>query len=154
MDGIGLNGYSLKLVACQHHELLRRVQSIRNQLEVPIEKEKLASAFVRLREELCQLRSLMDSHFLLEATGGYLEDAVARLPRLAHEASQLEHQHAHLLVEVEGLMDQAAESAVTPAGWQRLGQQYALFAQRMMGHEMAENRLLQEGFNEDAAVFD
>ena len=154
MVGIGLSGYSLKLIGCQHHDLVQRVQQIRGLIEQTIAKGDLAEAFVRARSELGQLRDQMESHFLLEAMGGYLEEAVARLPRLAHEAMLLEHQHVQLIAEVESLMELAAESPISAASWRQLGERYAAFAQRMLDHEAAEGRVLQEGFNEDAAVFE
>ena len=154
MNAPGLAGYSLNLIACQHHDLLERIQKLRSRFEQPIVRSELAEAFVQAREELGQLRSQMDSHFLVEAMGGYLEEAAARLPRLSHEVSSLEHQHNSLMAEIEELVQTAGESAVTLFAWQQLGQRFVLFAERMMTHEAAEIRLLQEGFNEDVAVFE
>lgn len=154
MNAPGLAGYSLNLIACQHHDLLERIQKIRSRFEQPIGRSELPGAFVNAREELGQLRSQMDSHFLVEAMGGYLEEAAARLPRLSHEVSSLEHQHNSLMAEIETLVLMAGESPVTLFAWQQLGQRFALFAERIVTHETAEVRLLQDGFNEDAAVFE
>jgi len=149
-----LSGYSLKLVGSQHHDLVHRVKQILDELEQPIEAGILAEAFVLLRAELGQLRDQMDAHFLLEATGGYLEEAVARLPRLSPELMQVQRQHAQLLSEVESLMELAGESSISIGAWKHIARQYALFAQQMLDHEAAETRLLQEGFNEDAGAFE
>ena len=154
MNGIGLNGYSLKLIDCQHHDLVQRVQRLRQRFEESVDPRKLAEAFVQLRTDLSQLRDQMDAHFLLEATGGYLEDAVSRLPRLSPEATALEHQHSQLLLEVERLTEMAAESMISPPAWRQIAERYEAFATRMLEHEAAETRILQEGFNEDASLFD
>ena len=154
MNAIGLAGYSLKLIACQHHDLVERVQKLRSHFEQPVARGKLAEAFVEIQAELWQLCRRMDCHFLVEAMEGYLEEAAARLPRLSHEVTSLEHQHNSLMAEIEKLVDMAAESPITPFAWQQLGQRYAVFAEQMLSHEAAEIRLLQEGFNDDGVVFE
>ena len=104
---------------------------------------------MRLRE----LRDFMKGHFAKEAAGGYLEEAVVRVPRLAAEADTIEGQHPGLLREINGMLEKMAKAEPTAEAW-RNGDAVAAFAAALLCHETAENRILQQGFNEDPALFD
>ena len=155
MDGIQQGtSPSLQHIAEEHHELARSVQSLRKLLVEPIAEQQLDEAFVELRTRLGELLRRMDAHFRQEAAGGYLEEAVARAPRLATMADALEREHPQLYAAVERLLKAAAELDVSSEAWGQIAAEYGEFARCMLAHEANENRLLQQGFNADPALFD
>jgi hypothetical protein len=92
-------------------------------------------------ERLSDLRTQLAAHFAREEEGGYLEEAVIRVPRMTPELLRLEREHPSLLAELDELIRKAATIAPgkTMTGFRE-------FQRRLTAHENAENRVMAEGF--------
>jgi hypothetical protein len=127
-------------------ELIRKSLVARNEQEVDAKDVKLALCEIRC------LRDKLDRHFAQEEEGGYLEEAVGRLPQVAPQADNLQRQHGALL-KLANLMLADAEAEKDAAhAWRKLRTDYDAFAKRLHAHEAAENVLLQRAFNEDLGI--
>ena len=76
------------------------------------------------------------------------------MPRLAKEADEIERQHPSLLLDVAATLAAVRTAKPSPEAWRQVGDAVAHFARRILEHETAEDRILQQGFNADPALFD
>jgi len=138
-------------VLAEHRELFCQMSAIRSAFggtAAPTRHhvERLIGAVSGLREHL-------RSHFTQEEEGGFLEESIARMPRLAAAATAIMKQHPALLAELDGLVlrlrEMLAPGDLSAAAWQQAGRDYECFAAHMQAHERSENAVVQEGYNED-----
>jgi hypothetical protein len=154
MKGAEQSTQGLTHIAAEHRGLERRATQLTQLVRRPIEDSALPTALSELTTNLRDLRDLLRRHIAQETAGGYLEDAVARVPRLARDADAIERQHPDLLRDAAALVDIAKNSTPSLDVWKRLGDVVAQFAGKLLAHETEEGRILQQGFNEDPALFD
>jgi hypothetical protein len=154
MKGAEQSTQGLTHIAAEHRGLERRATQLIQLVRRPIEDGALPTALAELTTHLRDLRDLLRRHIAQETAGGYLEDAVARVPRLARDADAIERQHPDLLRDAAALVDIAKNSTPSLDAWTRLGDAVAQFAGKLLAHEIDEGRILQQGFNEDPALFD
>lgn len=101
---------------------------------------------------LCGLRAHLAAHFLQEEQGGFLEESIARMPRLAAAAAGVVREHPRLLAELDGLIERVAVADIPPAAWALAGRDFAGFCTHLLAHERNENAVVQEGYNEDLGL--
>lgn len=104
------------------------------------------------RGALVALREHLAAHFLQEERGGFLEDSIARLPRLAAAATATLREHPGLLAELDRLIECLAAPDIQPSSWVRAGRDFEEFCGHLVAHERNENAVVQEGFNEDLGL--
>jgi hypothetical protein len=102
--------------------------------------------FTGVHAALVELLRHLQEHFQREEEGGYMEEAVTQLPRLAQQMAALERQHGPLLEQLADLVDGVQDIATTPAGRERLNRSWQAFCQALRTHEEAEDRVLDEAF--------
>lgn len=139
-------------VLAEHQELFNRLTMARRAFA--LQAAPAGDEFESLRQCLIGLRSHLHEHFTQEERGGFLEEAVARMPRLGSAVADLVSQHPLLLAELDKIIDSLPSSIETVAAWQEAGQTFATFAAHMMAHERHENAVVQEGYNEDLGLVD
>ncbi len=100
------------------------------------------------------LRAHLHEHFTQEERGGFLEEAVTRIPRLGHRMEEILKQHPALLAELDRLTAALADSRLIEADWLRIGRQFEAFVDHLQAHERSENAVVQEGYNEDLGLGD
>ena len=100
------------------------------------------------------LREHLSEHFAQEEQGGFLEEAVTRVPRLGRRMEEILKQHPPLLAELDSLTVALADSHLTVADWQEIAQQFETFVGHLQAHERSENAVVQEGYNEDLGLAD
>lgn len=139
-------------VLAEHQDLFNRLTAARRAFagETPPPPDQFAG----LRDCLQSLREYLGTHFAQEERGGFLEEAVARMPRLGSAVSGLVAQHPVLLTELDGIIASLPSSLESAAAWQHVGKAYADFAARIAAHERRENAVVQEGYNEDLGLVD
>jgi hypothetical protein len=141
-------------VLAEHRDLYCKMTAIRSAFAV---------AQVPTREQVLQLetavrclREHLQHHFAQEEAGGFLEEAIARMPRLASAATAILSQHPELLCELDGLADNLREMLMTgdisANTWQQARRDYECFAVHMQAHERSENAVVQDGYNEDLGL--
>jgi len=105
-------------------------------------------------ERLQKLRDHLAAHFAQEEEGGYLEEALSRVPRLGPQAAVLERQHAPLLARLDAILDEFRQPRHTVEHWPRLAAEFRGFVRSLLEHEVAENRIVQAACNRDLDLGD
>jgi hypothetical protein len=136
----------------QHHELQKLVRTIGRLLSHHPEETTLGSFMGRARELMEELRRNLADHFAQEEEGGYMEEAVGRVPRLGPCVAMLEKQQPELLTDIDRTIAIAGAQPTTHEQWKQIGADFGRFARALLKHEDIENRILQEGFNDDLGL--
>lgn len=136
----------------EHRELHTTIERIRRLLDSRDDGGDVRQKAINATYAVARLRDQVRRHFAQEELGGYLEEAIARLPTIAPQAQVLQRQHGRLLETADRLL-KAAETAPSADGLlSQLKTDFDSFADRLEAHENAENVLLQRAFNEDPGL--
>jgi hypothetical protein len=111
-------------------------------------------AVATARDRLTALRDYLARHFAQEEEGGYLEESLARLPRLSGAVREVLAEHPGLLGELDGLLERLAARDSEGEAWRQAGRDFEAFASHLLAHERNENAVLEEGYNEDLGLAD
>lgn len=136
-------------VLAQHHELHAQIVAVRSMLAPPLPEAGHTSA---VRAALESLREHLRSHFVQEEAGGFLEESITRMPRLAGAAKGVLAEHPALLADLDHLLETLRTADHSASAWRQSGQEFERFAARLVAHERSENAVLQEGYNEDLGL--
>ena len=136
----------------EHRELHAAVQHIEETLHQCEPCEATAERLAEAKQLIVTLRDHLAHHFAQEEQGGYLEEAIIRVPQMSHQADMLQRQHAEFLRLANNMLADAQAGVPQPTAWRNLKADYLQFAKRLKAHEAAENALLQRAFNEDNGV--
>lgn len=139
-------------VLAEHRELFCQMTAVRSAFAerhtlTPDNAAAIVAAVNGLREHL-------RVHFEQEETGGFLEESIARMPRLAAAATAIVQQHPALLAELDALIKTLSAEDISAASWEQAKRAYDCFAAHMQAHERSENAVVQEGYNEDLGLLD
>ena len=139
-------------VLAEHRELFTLMTCLRSSFaaEGPPTRERVDA----ILSALGTLREHLHCHFEQEERGGFLEDSIARMPRLAPAVASILRQHPALLAELDALAGRLRAAGVSAEGWDRADRDFEVFWRNMMDHERRENAALQEGYNEDLGLVD
>jgi hypothetical protein len=113
-----------------------------------------AGAVATAHRRLTGLRQHLARHFAQEEEGGFLEESLARMPRLAAAARNVLADHPTLLVELDGLLERLAARDIDDEVWRQAGHDFEVFASHLLAHERNENAVVQQGYNEDLGLVD
>jgi hypothetical protein len=138
-------------VLAEHRELFTRMQGLKTAFTAPPPNAARAAA---ARAALADLREHLRVHFEQEEQGGFLEESIARMPRLAPAATAIMRQHPALLAELDALIELLESGDISAETWARAGRAYEHFSTTMQAHERSENAVVQEGYNEDLGLLD
>ena len=136
------------------HALLRSTREAIKHDSPPASASSRSAGAQRIAAALTALRDHLAEHFQLEENGGFLEESLARLPRLASEAKQVLAEHPGLLEEADRLITQSSRGDIPANGWASLCHDVDQFATRLLDHERRENSVVQQGYNEDLGLTD
>jgi hypothetical protein len=136
----------------EHRELFMRMQAVRTALAD--RQPPTARRFADLRAGLQELREHLRAHFAQEEQGGFMEESIARMPRLAPAAAAIMRQHPALLAELDALIERLSGGDISAEAWARAGHDFDHFSATMTAHERSENAVVQEGYNEDLGLLD
>lgn len=132
----------------QHRELHDLLVEARGAFELPAgEATRAHGCLERLREHLAR-------HFAQEEEGGFLEESLARMPRLASAARDVLAEHPLLLAALDRLLEHLAARDSAGDAWRQASRDFEAFASRLLAHERNENAVVQEGYNEDLGFAD
>jgi len=107
-----------------------------------------------IQGSLGSLREYLRIHFEQEEEGGFMEESIARMPRLATAVQLILKQHPALLAEIDALIATLTPEICTPAVWAQAGSMFEQFSAQMLDHERSENTVVQDGYNEDLGLTD
>jgi hypothetical protein len=135
-------------VTADHRELHRRVKAICDQM-ANLRNPIIAPAeALELRIALRELREYVVCHFDREENGGCLEEAVVRMPHLAHEMTVVERQHAPLLKQLDAVIAELPDGETPLLVWLPTTVHFRTFARDLFAHEAAEEKIMQTGLNQ------
>jgi len=113
-----------------------------------------SQACAAARERLVTLRDHLSQHFEQEERGGFLEESLTRMPRLAADVRKVLADHPRLLAELDGLINCLSAEDIGRDAWRQAGHDFEAFASHLLAHERSENAVVQEGYNEDLGFVD
>lgn len=137
-------------VLAEHRDLFQLMQSVRAAFasaDAPT-GERRADVLTSLHV----LRDHLAEHFQQEERGGFLEEAVTRVPRLSSAVRSILAQHPMLLAELDSLIAGLEPVADGADAWRRGDRTFETFSAHMSAHERNENAVVQEGYNEDLGL--
>jgi hypothetical protein len=137
-------------VLAEHRDLFNLIQSVRRAFAAP--DEPTAVHRTAVLESLRSLRCHLQIHFAQEESGGFLEEAVTRMPRLSAAMRSILGQHPALLQELDVVIAGLESAAVSQPAWEAASRSYERFADHMTAHEQRENAVVQEGYCEDLGL--
>ena len=139
-------------VLAEHRELFTRMQTLKSVFGGP--RPTTADRAAETRATLTDLREHLRAHFAQEEQGGFMEESIARMPRLALAAAAIMRQHPALLAELDALIERLSGGDISMEAWARAGRDFEHFSATMSAHERSENAVVQEGYNEDLGLLD
>jgi hypothetical protein len=140
----------LSHVLAEHRDLFHLMSSARAAFAAsapPTAERRLG-----VLESLRGLRAHLAEHFLQEEQGGFLEEAVTRVPRLSAAVREIVGQHPRLLAQLDAVIERLAVEPFTGSSWDAAADGFTRFATQMAAHERSENAVVQEGYNEDLGL--
>ncbi|MEI6240011.1 MAG: hypothetical protein WCR51_06455 [Planctomycetia bacterium] len=138
-------------VIAEHRELFLRMQSIRTALA---DRRQRHDRVAEICTALVDLREHLRVHFEQEESGGFMEESIARMPRLAPAVTAIMRQHPALLAELDALIETLSRGDISAETWARAGRDFEHFSTTMQAHERSENAVVQDGYNEDLGLLD
>ena len=129
----------------QHRDLHARLLALRADFAAATASPPLDA----IRRRLVDLRDHLGEHFGQEEKGGFLEESIARMPRLSAAAREVVAEHPQLLAELDALLAALPVGDIREEAWQAAGCRFATFTDHLLAHERNENAVVQQGYNED-----
>lgn len=136
----------------QHRELHAQLIAARAAFieTAPPDAAQVATA----RALLQSLREHLRGHFEQEEQGGFMEESIARMPRLSRVVRDVMADHPQLLAELDALLETLSVRDISRESWTAARRGFAMFADHLVAHERNENAVVQEGYNEDLGLVD
>jgi hypothetical protein len=138
----------------QHRELHSLVSAVHDRFEQLAADPAASGQAATLRQPLQALRDYLDSHFHQEEQGGFIEESLARMPRLAAAAKAVLAEHPRLLGELDRLIASLPGADISRLQRADLESGFDRFCHDLITHERNENAVVQEGYNEDLGLMD
>ena len=143
-------------VLAEHRDLFHLMHTVQSRFAMagPPTPEQRAEVLESLRH----LREHLRDHFAQEELGGFLEEAMTRVPRLSAAVRSIVAQHPALLAELDHVIEQLTivgqlgGVAAGATSWSGAVHAFEAFAAHMAAHERSENVVVQEGYNEDLGL--
>jgi hypothetical protein len=135
-----------RLLEAEHGRLHADLANVRAKLRELASEDAPTEGALRVSAAFRNLRTHLDRHFRQEEAEGCLNEAVARCPRLSHNARLILSEHAELLRETDRLIAQTECLKADPLDRQSLLNAFEELARTLFAHEAAERKLLLEGF--------
>ena len=137
-------------VLAQHRELHEQLTAVRHAFSASAGTQPDRAAIVH--DLLGTLREHLRQHFRQEEAGGFMEESLARMPRLARAARDVIGQHPGLLVEADRLIAALPTGPATAGEWATARDAFESLAAHLLDHERQENAVVQDGYNEDLGL--
>jgi hypothetical protein len=131
----------------QHRDLHARLLALR--ADFAPEHDAGHPPVKAIRGRLEELRDHLRDHFVQEEQGGFLEESIARMPRLSVAAREVVAEHPRLLAELDTLLEKLPGRDVRDESWDEAVHGFAVFTEHLLAHERNENAVVQQGYNED-----
>jgi hypothetical protein len=138
--------YVLRHLRREHEAMSEELANVRLSLRRELLGEEAQSGRQKTIRLILDLRSRLASHLSEEECDGCLEEAVSRLPSLAHEAMAIVAQQRGLIEDLDRIVGiLRAESS--PREIASVEVEFEAFAERLADHEKREQLAVQAGLN-------
>jgi hypothetical protein len=137
-------------VLAEHRDLFHLLLAVRSALAAT--GSPTADPRSDVLDSMHHLRDHLADHFAQEEQGGFLEEAVARIPRLSAAVQSILGQHPLLLANLDRVIEDLEASPADSVAWVRANRDFEAFSARMTAHERSENTVVQSGYNEDLGL--
>jgi hypothetical protein len=129
-----------------HHALLEDVRTLEIVVSPPARQgpAQVAGCLEVLREHISE-------HFRFEEQDGYMEAVRQRQPNREREMNQLQDEHVLLARSLDDLITEARAAREMADSFRA---SVRAWVERVRQHEVHENRLVQEAFNQDVSAED
>ncbi|MCA9270400.1 MAG: hemerythrin domain-containing protein [Planctomycetales bacterium] len=131
----------LQHLSLAHCDLEKKVRAAKDLLLQLIAEASPNGRRETIAERLADLLDELSDHFRKEESGGCLEMALTRVPRLADQVKKLEQQRPDLIEELDEIAHSATRSDIGSTTTR-----FARFSERLLAHEKAEARVMAEAF--------
>lgn len=137
-------------ILAEHRELHEQITAVRHAFAAsPAAVPDRPAVLHRL---ITDLRDHLRTHFRQEEAGGFMEESLARMPRLARAARDVISQHPVLLAEIDRLIAQLPASDAPAAAWAQSAAEFDHLTAHILEHERQENAVVEGGYNEDLGL--
>lgn len=127
----------------EHRELFEAVDYIRRMLAGGAASRGIILHILR------DLRKMLLEHFQHEEAEGYFAETARVAPHLTEHVERLLAEHQEMENLLTALIAGPQSQAAIGPWWRSVDNQYSHFVSLFLSHEAAENRLLQDLYNED-----
>ena len=142
--------WAARTARAEHGELHQLLDAVRKQICGCLSHENKPDKQQNcLNKTMEQLRDHIETHFAHEENGGWLEEAVAQAPFLAHQLTLLERQHGPLREQANQLVTLAGKVKDDTGVAEMVKHEFEAFVGALVTHEAEEERILCKGLNED-----
>jgi hypothetical protein len=124
------------------HTMLRQARGAIVQCGGP-DRDATGNDVVRV---LRRVRDELACHFAQEESGGCMNEAVSRCPRLSLEVQRIEAEHSELLAELDRVLAQALDLDDSVQSRIAFENAFDNLCRQIHAHEAAENVILSQGF--------
>lgn len=147
MDASDPRGGWTEHVESEHQQLRRAILDRRRAFNAPADQGLTSDLVAVVSPKLMAYRDSMREHFAMEEEGGYMDEAVARLPSLSHNADKLMAEHKPLMAAIERIIARLQGNSLSATEWNECCDDFKKFSEQVAVHEANENWLLHHGFN-------
>jgi hemerythrin len=130
-----------------HRDLHGLVDAVERQIRAA---EGDQDAWSKLPELLDRLLVHLKQHFAEEESGGVLEEAMSRLPRLCSRVAVVERQHDPLLRQISQVVQRASTCDGAAENWRSIADDFHRFVHALRAHEATEDRIAEEAFGKES----
>ena len=130
----------------QHRNLIAHLRDLDGRLATLRGPSRAGDVRNDIAGRLARLQSELAEHFAEEERAGFLPEAAALEPRLAHRARRILSQHDMLRLELSKVASTLARGT---ADWHQVKENFAFFTVLLREHEQRENELINEAYLDD-----
>ena len=131
----------------EHAEICKDIRRIRDALNDRDNVGAMALLLSDVRDELAE-------HFKNEEAGGYLDAATNYAPELTKRATELREQHTQLIAKISEIIDALTSPGLNAWDWDNVVAKTLGFLNLLLDHERAENKLVQDAYQQDIGAED
>ena len=128
------------------HEMVEHIRALAHSSAAGSTQAALQS----LTDQFIRLRSFLERHFTQEEEGGWLEEAVSRIPQLSPQLRELEAEHQQIIVGLSDVVTKLQTASMEDRLQADLESRIKLILDQIVGHEEREEEILKRGYNDDA----
>ncbi len=126
----------------EHRRIEKKVRGVEQIWAGRVRRSQLAE----LISALLDLRQTLRTHFREEDSGGCIDEAVARSPKLGDLALTIEKEHPILIEQLDQVVAAIQSAGVMGKPLESAKREFSQLVEQIERHEVAESELLEQAF--------